>query len=231
MSGAIAVERGCGVRKAGGVYAELGMDPNGAPVESFLVCQPVPVDGWDHITPVGVHRIVDSAGTPHFVDWVGSSFYPNVADFVEEARRFGVSRRLPRTLDLSGVTKASRLLLVHSRGRVLGPDSEHDAVTCPKDVHHGPEKYVDPCVGMAWRVVESEAQDVGSRWVVRKMPAFQYEAQGPVMDGTYTFNPAIFMSVPISRFVVVRDPIGGTHEDTARRFSGVPDIPVEVVDE
>ena len=42
------VERGCGEREPGGVYAECGLSPSGSPLERFLIDPPQPLaDGLD----------------------------------------------------------------------------------------------------------------------------------------------------------------------------------------
>ena len=47
---AIPVERGCGEREPGGVYAECGLSPYGSPLEHFLIDPPMPLpEGVDLI--------------------------------------------------------------------------------------------------------------------------------------------------------------------------------------
>lgn len=58
----------------------------------------------------------------HVFDIIGQDNYPNVADFLEEARRLGVSRRL----ELEGgeyarLTSRSRLILLHKRAVIENP--------------------------------------------------------------------------------------------------------------
>lgn len=117
------VERGCGTRVKGGVYAECGTSRNGVPLEHFLVDPPKPMN-VDH--KVGVELIRGPDDRYHLIDWVGSAHYPNVADFLEEGLRHGFSRRLPRKLDLTVLDRGSRLLIVHARGKRVGPrDTDH----------------------------------------------------------------------------------------------------------
>lgn len=132
----------------GGVYATCPTSPNGKSVEYFLVDPTTPLDVKAlGVTPRGV-KLVKFDGVYHVLDWVGSQHYTNVADFVEEVRRHGASRRLPRTLDFSKLTRASRLVLIHARAHIANsldyyermilqgwtgryPPGE-DLVTCPK---------------------------------------------------------------------------------------------------
>ncbi len=82
---AIPATRGCGKRKPGGCYAEVGMSPNGKPVEYFLCDPPVLLDGWK-VSSVGV-QLIEVNGVHHILDVVGQQHYPGVADFVEEVSR------------------------------------------------------------------------------------------------------------------------------------------------
>lgn len=111
----IPVNRGCGYRIEGGVYWDLGMSRYGKAVEDFLIDPPKIVDlDALGVTPRGVH-LIEKNGVWHILDWVGAENYPNVADMVEEIRRFGLSRRLSDKLDFSKLTKDSRILLIHPR--------------------------------------------------------------------------------------------------------------------
>jgi hypothetical protein len=97
------------------------MGPGGRPVEDFLFCPPTRLEElakWTgELAHLGV-KLVQVGSVWHIFDWVGSQHYPNVADFVEEVRRFGLSRRLPKTLDFSKLTAESRIFLVHDRAWV-----------------------------------------------------------------------------------------------------------------
>ena len=137
------VARGCGRRVKGGVYAESHQGEGGTPIEWFVVDPPAPLDlGAIGVRPRGVTLVRDESladGTCHIVDWVGAESYPNVADFVEEARRFGISRRLETTLDFSRITDRSRLVLVHPRAICENRLEIGRPLRCPKD-RLGPEK-------------------------------------------------------------------------------------------
>lgn len=124
--GAEAVERGCGRREAGGIYAEMGLSPVGRPIEHFLV-EPESVMGIPKslpLTPRGVLPLQDpfDEQVTHLVDWVGSESYPNLVDFLEEVRRFGLSRRLPdlESFPWEKIGPKSQIMLVHAR-TIIGP--------------------------------------------------------------------------------------------------------------
>lgn len=157
MSGGIV--RGCGVRIQGAIYSTCGMSENGQPVEAFLIDPPRPVPAEMGLTPRGV-LLKERAGIWHIFDWVGEVHYPNVSDFVEEARRFGLSRRLPDNLDFSKITPESRHILVHPRAWV-GNVADYLRWNCPKRLEtHTPEFMNSPafdhgpyycCAGVWWR--------------------------------------------------------------------------------
>ena len=110
--------RGCGTRKAGGVYLETSLSPVGRPLDDFLLCPPIPVAAEElRIEPRGVSLIErpGSDGVFDVYDWVGSTHYPNVADVIAEARRHGISRRISKRTSFAKLTSRSRLVLLHSR--------------------------------------------------------------------------------------------------------------------
>lgn len=109
------VPRGCGTRRQGCVYLECGTGYGGRPLEFFLADPPIPMT-CD--TKVGV-ELTSRNGVIHVVDWVGEENYPFVTDFLEEGRVLGFSRLISRNLDLSLLTPASRILVVHARGLVV----------------------------------------------------------------------------------------------------------------
>jgi hypothetical protein len=137
MSGPIPVARGCGERY-GGIYLGCGLSPFGLPWNYFIVDPPLPIPEKDSLMifppdtePVSLQKRgqllfqvnPDKEDEPyHVLDWIGEEHYPNVTDMLEEAQRFGVSRRANDNLDFSKLSKGSRLLLVHRRAFILEPD-------------------------------------------------------------------------------------------------------------
>ncbi len=231
-----AIERGCGRRKMGGVYATVDTSLNGLPIEHFLLCLPQIVDlDAMGISPVGV-SLIEVNGVHHVFDFVGRKHYPNVADFVEEARWFGISRRC-EGIDYSKITSDSRLVLIHARAWVANAeeyvcglpekDLAEEVWPCPKGIKHHPmaedEKSVVPCSGLWWHDVE------GAENGLRKMPSFEYRASArPAgVDGQY--QSAIYGVWPLSRFEVVSAP-DGAHDKKLSRVSRAQ-VPVSVVEE
>lgn len=260
MSGAHAVRRGCGRRVAGGVYAEVGLSPDGLPIEAFLMDPPVEIPEHLHLAPQGV-AWVERAGVWHLVDWVGSQHYPNVADFIEEARRFGLSRRVPKNAPFERLTPASRILLVHARAMLPGDamrayrpaaDAPHP---CPLEVLQRmggadplrPRSLVDDvkvaahrhgetlCAGVWWEDVEGGTpNEEHPRMVWRQMPSFAYQGLARPADIPaeleVCYEPGFFASFPLSRLAVVRDQAAGSHV-LATEAARRSGLTVEEVDE
>lgn len=109
--------RGCGSRIQGDVYATLPLGPGGSPVEDFLFDPPIPVDAEAlGVKPRGVKYVQGPDGVTHVLDWVGADNYPNAADFVEEVRTMGMSRKIPKNMDFGLLEPGSRLVVLHPRG-------------------------------------------------------------------------------------------------------------------
>jgi len=224
------------------------------PMENFLVDPPIPVDTQEMgVTPVGV-KLVERKGVWHIMDWVGSTHYANVADFVEEVRRFGLSRRLSTSLDFKKLTPQSRILLLHSHAYIYNfdkyqkcePDEEHltglvPYPGCPKKLpqHTRPDMetmcarlwYQDVIQGEETEKMEgTEYTDAQLRCVTRKMPSFEYHALVKPEDVDPEYRVAIFASFPIASLEVVKDNTGGTH-NRSLMLAEEARIPVQLVEE
>jgi len=240
MSSAVQVApRGCGVRKLGAVYLEVDTAPDGQPIEAFLVDPPIAIDaGSLGITPKGV-KVIDDGEAGVLIDWIGNRDYPNVADYIEEARRHGISRRLPSNLEFDQLTEDTRLLLVHAKACVLNSAAywrEVEAPWCPKDqAEHCDMRYRAQgglCGAVWWDDITGGCESVlgdGLRAVVREMPAFSYLGRRCPDDVTPIYQLGVFMQHRISRLVVVRDPEGGRHDAVIDRVREA-DLPVVLVD-
>lgn len=168
--------RGCGLRKGGGVYAECRLGKGGNPIEDYLMDPPQVVNAQAlGLSSVGVH-LIEVEGTWHIFDIVGAEHYPNVADYIEETRYMGASRRLSRTLDFSKITPASKLVLLHRRGSVANFADYYAAIRasfgsqlavdagleshwhCPKALPQHAWQTAPPtsmCAGLYWCDVEN----------------------------------------------------------------------------
>lgn len=146
------MERGCGYREQDSLYVCVPTDPDGMPIDWFLTD---PVRPWHGGQLRGPMLIQDPRmGVYHLVLGVGASYYPFVSDFVEEARRLGVSKRIPSNFDTSKLTIGkSGLVLVHPRAIPEFPYNVIDGPGCPKE-RWIPDLHDDGslCIGDLWHL-------------------------------------------------------------------------------
>ena len=123
--------RGCGVRQPGGAYLAVPLGPGGSPVEAFLLDPPIVMDPVAlGLSAVGV-TMIDRDGVTHVLDIVGREHYATVAEFIDEARRLGVSRRIARTSDFARISRASRLIVVHAHADIANAPEFEAGSQCP----------------------------------------------------------------------------------------------------
>ncbi len=243
--------RGCGRRQKNAAYLEVAMSPWGSEIEIFLIDPPIPIDKDAlGLSAIGAKLIKREPEDVWDVwDIIGESFYPNVQDFIEEARRFGISRRLSSKLDFSLLTDKSKLMTMHSRAWI---DNHYDYTVLPAGLGQCPKQLRshDPwndnatsvmCVGLYSEDIEG-GQSVTAdctRLVERTMPAFKYSGYcrpfkfddkgRKVYTVTPSYRLALFAAFPIGRLVVIRDE-DGAHEATLQKAKAAK-ITVELEDE
>lgn len=205
MSGVLVTSgarRGCGVRQPGGAYLAVPLGPGGSPIEHFLLDPPILIDANAlGLSAVGVTLVERDDGATHVLDIVGREHYPTVAEFIDEARRLGVSRRIAKNSDFSRLTPRSRLILIHPHGDVANACEFPTSRRCPCEVEeHVEPEFSDMCARLYWD------EPLAAR-----------------------HRLAAFASFPIPQIEVVRDPAGGAHTDTiaAARKAGVPVVEVD----
>jgi hypothetical protein len=195
--------RGCGYRQPGGAYFAVPLAPGGRPVEEFLIDAPVVIEDAARLglTSVGL-AVFERDGVTHVVDIVGREHYPTVAEFVDEARRLGVSRRAPRTVDFAQITAQSRLLLAHAHADIANAAEFPTDAVCPCHVQ---EHVSSGFQGMCARLWSHE----------------------PLESAHHRL--ALFASFPIPQIEVVTDPVASCHVEAIELASsaGVPVIEVE----
>jgi hypothetical protein len=246
------IVRGCGTRVMGAAYLEVPLGPGGTPVEDFLVDPPQRIHPAQlGLSAVGVSLIPRGPDGPVDVyDWVGADSYPNVADFIEETRRFGISRRITAHAAFEQLSRDSLLVLVHPRAWLMDSAAylTERRRGCPTHIPaHAPDAapWPEMCASLWWEDIEGgyhleeEAEPYGaagdSREVFRAFPPahpqFRYAGrERPDHVTAPAYAPAIFCVLPLARIAVVRDPAGGSHEQTAARAS-CAGIRMELVDE
>jgi hypothetical protein len=134
----------------------------------MLIDPPLPVDMQAMgLSAIGVKivpwtyvdaKTLDHVSTHYVLDVIGQSNYPNVADFIEETRRYGVSRRISRNSDFSLLDENSRLVLIHERAWITNADEyirARERSWCPRDIPgHLTENPYAMCAGLWWEDIE-----------------------------------------------------------------------------
>lgn len=256
--------RGCGVRSPGGIYIEVPLSRHGRPLRDFLIDPVVRVPDDLDLVPRGVtlmERVNNDGPTGIYDVWdhVGERHYPNVADFVQELSRMGLSRRVQGSLDFSKLSPHSKIILMHSRAylenahdlyRAIG-DEAHDYGhprnrwwNCPCcDRHpdhqqypvyaHGSNDLMPTCIGSAWQVVTGGElvidPKVSPRWVKRKVGSTTYHANKKPVGFKPEFSRGIFLILPASKLTVINDPEGGMHTKAMERAMR-SSVPVDLQD-
>lgn len=220
--------RACGPNTKGGVYAEASLGSR--EVEDFLLDPPQLLDFERMgITPLGV-RILRYKGAYHIFDFIQEADYPNVADFVEEARNLGVSRRLSPRLNFSELTRDSRLMLIHRRAYIANfYDYFGFATRCPKGIcSHEKYPLQVSCAGLWWNDLTNTIPGRNGK-DIRHMPGFSYEGRARPTGFLPIYKPAVFLSIPIGRLLAVK--CGNPDLDERHMISiGAAALPCELVD-
>lgn len=248
--------RGCGSsRDAGGIYLECGDDEGGGLPMWELIQDPVKSVDIKALglSPVGV-KLVEVDGVWHVFDWVGAEHYPNAADFIEEAVRLGISRRISRKEDFSKLTSASRLVLVHPRAVIAEVPDWLKMRECPCPTGHvGHDGSHFNCAGSLWHIAHPQTTDSrpmdhnyepptdefpewaprratapGCTSARRRMPAFTYNVGLRVLD--LELSPGIIMVAPIERLAVVNNPSNRSDTEEAASAAMTSTIPVHLMD-
>jgi hypothetical protein len=155
---------------AGSCYLSVPLGPNGAPVDWFLIDPPQLVDmAAMGLSAIGTKivpwtytdlKTLEEVSTHYVLDVVGMNNYPNVADFIEETRRYGVSRRISRNSDFSLLDTNSRLILIHERAWIENADQyitarEEGRGWCPRDIpSHLKQNPFAMCASLYWEDIE-----------------------------------------------------------------------------
>lgn len=197
-------ERGCGYRVEDGLYLTIGRGFFGQPIEFFLVD---PATAWNGGQLRAPMLIEDSEKTIHILLGIGKSYYPFVPDFVEEARRLGITKRVPRNFEVERLTPGkSKLFLIHPRAI---PNFVYEAdCTCPKH-----NKMEHECVGFLWSL--SGLKDFGEHHkllkngnfgtILVKTPSCSYEITKPKKPEGFQdhYSSGIILATGICKFEYV----------------------------
>lgn len=229
----IPTTRGCGVRTPGGVYAESGVGPYGSPLETFLLDPPMPLpDGLDLANKAQLWE--DPHSDPsnpivHLLIWVGAEHYPYVADYIEETRRYGASRKLSPLLDFSQLGPQSRLYLAHPKTLNTTWRDHAPPVTCLKEVEghvadatHPP---AGPCLFKTYDLIPRDAaldphdplHIDGRPYYYRTIGSTDYYFS-PTGEDASGLVPGIFAALPITGFALIQRADGTVNEQAEKKL-------------
>lgn len=215
--------RECGPgRQASHIYAECGFSAGGAPIEQFLIDYPQGID----LTRAGFStqgmNLVTRGDVHHLVDIIGAEHYPHVADFVEEARAIGISRKIPRTFDFSKLTAQSTMIFIHAKAAVRNAPKVAAGTgtwSCPCGKGHLP---TEPCAAYHWYSPPPTVAGTS----VRRLQRASYTVRSlmPGMD-ELELTSGYFMRVPISNLTVILKQ-DGTIDQTSRARANQSSLPI-----
>lgn len=232
-------QRGCGTRRSG-VYLEVGMGPGGRPFDEFLCDPPVPLPAW--MTPemlANKATLVQRGGTGivDVISWVGANHYPYLPDFLEEARRMGISRRVLPSFEFEKITPfESQIILVHPRA--YNPDWQqhmpidlcllnrpgHSTLTTDEG---NPRQ--GPCLYQLYNLIPADdGRPIGqmSSFDPAQPDSFMY--QRAIGDTTYQYiptgesadlQPAIFGRFYLTGVALVKDAAGKVNSAAEEKLS------------
>lgn len=254
------IVRGCGKRVQGGVYVVTKLSPFGIPINSFLFDPPwVPIDTEGNVHypgAVGLHLVENpyKEGVVDLWDWIGEQYYPYFPDFWEEARLYGLSRRISSNTNFEQLSKDSGIIGFHRKGILKGSRKFYEYLLntfekntfmdlCPQNYEHRlDDKENIFCVRYLWQLVD-EVEEYENRLHVIPIPRSSNNLQNFYMAAYYPdwikskqfkveWIPAAMFRLPIHRLEIVKDPIGGLHELALEKIEkSVTDIPYQVVTE
>lgn len=219
MNTTISTTRGCGTRDAGSVYLCLGIGPGGTLTIEDLILDPVKI--WPGNWQRGFKIIPNRGGWNDVGIFVGEEFYKSLYDFVEEARRYGISRKVPPTFPFEQLTPGlSRMIFIHSKAhprfdynievetplcgcKFFLEDPKLWAKTFPG--YHPKIEKETKCTfahqHLAGRIHKAGFNDYGEFEI--QMPSFSYKGIYPIIkpeagQEDMTWDIGAFMSAPLS---------------------------------
>lgn len=240
--------RGCGPGAiAGGVYVSVAPERFGEkhPVWEFVIDPTylIPEDK-DDFPLAAVNMLLKSRGQVNrdgneiydLYDWIGSSGYPNVLDWLLEVQQLGFHQKINPDI-LQWLTPESYYFAVHERAAFEDPTPAYDdherflhpdQPKCPAEVPQHLEidhaallngesmLHLGTCIGLFFNdVIKGTKPEKDSRITIREMPSFSWNGFVPA-DPQAKHLPAVFFRLPIGRiaqFLVYEDTQNATHED------------------
>jgi hypothetical protein len=168
-------------------------------------------------------ELVELDGVTHILDWIGEEHYEYPADFIEEIRMFGLSRRLPKTLDFSRLGPQTRIICIHARATITNrfdwTQEDVPESLCGLYVKAGTDYHIEQpnemCSRHWWTIPPTDAsrQETDTSRLVRHLPSLAYFIWPPTEDVEPEYRPGIFAMYPLTRICVIESE-DGSHVDT-----------------
>lgn len=253
-----APERGCGAtRTVDGVYLEVGTSPYGRPFDDFLICPPVLLpEGMTVATLANKNAIWrdPNTGISHIMIWVGESFYPYLPDYLEESRRYGISRKISPLTDFSQLTSASRMMMVHPKAynanwaaqvqpEICGCNKPGHALYSAPGAHAGPclYKLFDLMPTEAGSLVPDETDSRGYQGYQRQIGSTRYLFHPtqerhlflPTPEIPHEFLPAVFGIFAPTNIALICDKDGSLGPNTSTvkdKLDKLGNLPYSITD-
>lgn len=213
--------RGCGTRSAGSTYLCCGQSALGKQIEEFILD---PAILWRGAFPKrgGFKIVPDKRGWNNVAIFIGKTYYKSLWDFVEEARRLGVSRKVTQTFPFDKLTPGkSMMFMVH---RYCIPKFGYQ-LKRKAPLKHCRQKFDNLAVGeqyaifagdnsctfahqdLAWLIHNyqrylnecTDDQDYSPEFRI-DMPGWYYEGLKPdcPIEGDFEWEAGAFMAVPLT---------------------------------
>ncbi len=203
------------------------------PLSSLLYDPPIPadLDGLGVCAQgVTVRMRVDGMGQPILIngepvydvfDLIGAEHYPYFPDFYEEGYTDGFSRRFEGAQNWEKVSVDSKMFFIFPRGYLLNYGEllrmgSRQERPCPTDdpdhlvIPEGMQDYAPMCISRLWQVLVPRK---GDRPGVRQLANGNHYLHELMPEGFVPeWQPAICMWSPITRFEVIKDPLGEQHK-------------------
>jgi hypothetical protein len=205
--------RGCGERKENALYLSCGTSPYGIPIKERIID---PAISWEHGWQRGYTLFeIDDTGVKHVLIFVGKEYYPSPWSFVEEAKRFGISRRIDNKFPVDQLTPGqSKMFFAHAYTIPLFeyylPEHPKDCKCQDADLgwHYDVDKHCT--FGLKNLAVNVHSQkDISlldaDNFIEIRMPGFSFFTS-PIMDAPpldeQEYKLGIFLYVPITHLEV-----------------------------
>lgn len=181
--------RGCGKRRPGGLYICSELSPFGVPIENLIIDPPLEHEGKLARAPI----IFEKNGINHLLFWVGEEHYPYPSDFIEEARRFGVSKRISISFPIEKLEEGSMMFFIHSKAIIDGYEALPQPEYCPKNnTQH--LNNAEHCLGHVYQLAPSTN---GSHRQIGDTVYQVYPAEESTTKNL-RYKPGIFLRMPVT---------------------------------